>query len=298
MVAFRLLAERIDATQEEIAAWVFFGPESGGLDGYIRIHDGDDDLANFRQFSFSEFEGEHDYRTPLTQSWFLRRAIEEFNPPENERYLTGPALLQRWRNVPGTSAAAYIRAKIEESTLMDFHPTCGGTQAAYQDDLELPPFEEALFSMEHIINIENEEFPGGLIEHIQTAEAPEVPVELPMVKLEQADSVEGFELSTSNKTGVFPFPPEKKDDWYLAIVEAVNALSVQLGRMPNMQETWTQLRNEPPVAFGVTHGKKGREFALLLDGDKTLTKSALRERWKRYTTGPLKREGLGSDQQL
>jgi hypothetical protein len=37
--AMRLLAERIGATPEEMAAWIFYGPEMGGLEAYEDIFD-------------------------------------------------------------------------------------------------------------------------------------------------------------------------------------------------------------------------------------------------------------------
>ena len=76
-------------------------------------------------FSFAYHCLCEDYISPLMACWFLQDDINRFEPAE--RYITGAALIKRWKKLPGLRPEAFIRAKIAESRLQDIHPTFGGT---------------------------------------------------------------------------------------------------------------------------------------------------------------------------
>jgi hypothetical protein len=61
--------------------------------------------------------------------------------------------------MPGIDAVAFIRAKISESRLSDFHPTFGLTQGSNLDD-DFPAVAHGLFGLAEIQAIEAEDFAG------------------------------------------------------------------------------------------------------------------------------------------
>jgi len=63
--AFQILNSRLNTTPEEIAAWIWFGPENGGLSAY-QIPD---EAGDARQFYFSEDKGT-DYLSQMMACWF------------------------------------------------------------------------------------------------------------------------------------------------------------------------------------------------------------------------------------
>lgn len=150
VLALRALQERLDATAEELAAWIFMGPQHGGLAAYSSANE----LAPAPRFWFDESMGK-DYLGPMAACWFREQDIESFEPAD--RFVTGAALLTRWAEPLGAAAAGFIQAKIQESRLIDLHPTFGGTRADTADD-SLPALEEGLFVLAHVAAIESAEF--------------------------------------------------------------------------------------------------------------------------------------------
>src|SRR4051794_20390454 len=101
--AMRLLQERIDVTPEDMAAWVFYGPEMGGLEAYLDVS------ACARVFNYwlclnSLLKGHTDYVLPLMHCWFLRKDIENFNPVD--RYIAGKELIEHWSKQSGIQPIA------------------------------------------------------------------------------------------------------------------------------------------------------------------------------------------------
>jgi hypothetical protein len=157
-VAMRALAERLQATPEELAAWIWFGPEDGGLAAYTDANE----LSDPPRFYYSY--GYHDYIAPLMACWFRHDDIMRFVP--QERFMTGKQLMDRWSKVPYLRVESYISAKIGEGMLMDFHPVTGSTQWTVED---APPREIALFLKSHVENVEREE--GISLEFAQSSMA-------------------------------------------------------------------------------------------------------------------------------
>lgn len=149
--ALRRLEERLGATPEELAAWIFMGPEKGGIAAYRNANE----LNPPPRFYFAHYMGE-DYLGPMMGCWFLAEDVHHFSPVD--RYMTGQALIERWSAQAGIVPKAFIQAKIEESRLIDLHPTYGGTRGTISEDDTFPPLEAGLFVLAHVEGIELEDF--------------------------------------------------------------------------------------------------------------------------------------------
>ena len=150
--AIKILSDKWNAVPEELAAWIFLGPEAGGIEAFRNANEMNPPL----DFSFAYFHGCEDYLSPLMTCWFRQDDIDRFEPAD--RYVTGEALIERWCNLPGGRPEAFIRAKIAESRLLDMHPIFGGTEATFgNDNVQFPPLSAGLFAMSHIMQIETED---------------------------------------------------------------------------------------------------------------------------------------------
>lgn len=287
LAAFRLLAERLGATEEEIAAWIFFH-KNGGLTAYEIGRDDSDDSRLL--FNFSHDNHGNDYRAPLATCWFLRQEIEQFDPID--RYITGQELLERWSRIPGTSARAFIVAKILESTLMDFHPTYGGTSASDPTDGDAPPLEDGLFELSRISAIEEDEGIEPLIKleehdaHLveQSLSAGNGGEFVPANNAVGESILELVEedIGPGKSGGLLPNPPERINEWY----EAIEAMSLDFftrnGRLPDVHEAWAALWDDPPKKFQIERGQKFGKPVLILHDD-VLDRRNFKDRYKRYT---------------
>lgn len=149
--ALNILQERWNATPDELAAWIFQGPEAGGIAAYCNANELDPPPRFYFAYNLSE-----DYLSSLMGCWFLQGDIEQFAP--TERYITGLALIERWGKVPGVRPEAFIRAKIAESRLWDMHPAFGHTEATFSGGhVQLPPLSAGLFAVSHVERIEVED---------------------------------------------------------------------------------------------------------------------------------------------
>lgn len=151
-LALKLLAERHNATAHELAGWVFAGPEDGGLCAYLNANE----LDPPPRFYFDILScDDYDYLVPLMPCWFREADILNFEP--KDRFVTGADLMKRWSSCVGIVPEAFIRAKIEESRLLDIHPIYGGTQGMHPEDTSYPPLELALFLQSHVDAVEIED---------------------------------------------------------------------------------------------------------------------------------------------
>ncbi len=149
--AMKILREKWQAKPEELAVWILLGTESGGITAY---HDANQ-LSPPPQFGFAYYTGCEDYMSPLMSCWFRQDDIDRFVP--NDRYITGAELIDRWSAHPGLQPRAFINAKINESRLIDLHPTFGGTRGTFDEQENFPPLEAGLFAISHIEQIEAED---------------------------------------------------------------------------------------------------------------------------------------------
>jgi hypothetical protein len=97
-----------------------------------------------------------DYLAPMMGCWFMVEDVERFSPAD--RYMTGKALIERWSTQAGIVPKAFIQAKIEESRLIDLHPTYGGTRGTISEDDTFPPLEAGLFLLAQVEAVEAEDF--------------------------------------------------------------------------------------------------------------------------------------------
>lgn len=164
--ALKSLSDRLTATPEELAAWVWMGPKHGGLAAYKNANE----LAPPPRFHYDDGFGDNgdnfDYLRPLMACWFGADDIASFQPAD--RFITGKTLIERWKALPGIHAEAFIRAKIAESRLNDLHPIYGGTQGTSPNDEAFPPLESALFVLSEVEAIENEDFGTTISSEIAT----------------------------------------------------------------------------------------------------------------------------------
>lgn len=196
LMAMKLLAERLRATPEEMAAWIMMGPKQRliemrnatheentpwyrrpspeemaeldrldrmgkdcGLAAYLNANEFVDPPLKFHYSFGSGNENDFDYLSPLMACWFLEDDITRFDPAE--RYITGKALIERWRVQQHIKTEAlteaFIRAKITESRLTDAHPICGLTQGSNPQNPTSPPMASALFALSDVKAIEVED---------------------------------------------------------------------------------------------------------------------------------------------
>jgi len=149
--ALRKLEQQLpNPTTEELAAWIFIGQEHGGIAAYRNANQ----FNPAPRFYFAHVMGE-DYLAPMMACWFLKNDIQNFNP--TDRYITGKALIERWGKQSGVKAVAFIQAKIQESRLIDLHPTFGVTRGTEPEDDTFPPLEAGLFSWTDVQRIEAED---------------------------------------------------------------------------------------------------------------------------------------------
>lgn len=146
------LAQRLGATPEELAAWVYAGPKDGGITAYLNANE----LDPPPRFHYTTGSDNQDYVAPLMACWFRADEIDQFEPAE--RYITGHALIARWGKHPGLHAVAFIHAKIAESRLLDIHPIYGGTQGTFSEHADFPLLTTGLFVLSHVEKIEVEDF--------------------------------------------------------------------------------------------------------------------------------------------
>jgi hypothetical protein len=153
LVAQKLLTERIGATLDELAGWIWLGPNDGGIAAYLNANELDPPPRFF--YSVPEGQG-HDYLAPLMACWFREDDVVNFEP--TDRFITGRALIERWSKHPAIRPEAYIRAKIRELSLVDIHPIFGGTQGTFSSEDFFPPIEAGLFVLSDVEEIEASEF--------------------------------------------------------------------------------------------------------------------------------------------
>jgi hypothetical protein len=155
--ALAQLRGRLNATPEELAAWIFMGPKVDGLAAFLNANELDPPPRfHFPLGNPTRLGEDHDYLAPMMACWFRVDEIERFQP--TERYMVGRDLIARWSKVSGIDSAAYIRAKIQESRLLDAHPIYGGTRGTFPDDEGFPPMELGLFRVSDIEAVESEDF--------------------------------------------------------------------------------------------------------------------------------------------
>ncbi len=153
--AMALLTKRLNATPEELAAWVFADGSDGGLDAFRNANELDPPPP-FDYCQCIASENNFDYLSPLMGCWFREEDIAHFEPAN--RYITGKALIERWNQYPEIQPYAFICAKIRESRLQDMHPIQGLSQGTNPNDSTSPPLEIALFEVGDVEDIEADDF--------------------------------------------------------------------------------------------------------------------------------------------
>lgn len=187
--AMQQLVQRLGASPEELAAWIWIGPKDGGIAAYMNANE----LDPPPRFSYSYFVGTSDYIAPLMACWFKADDVEQFDPAD--RYIVGAALIERWNKQPGLHAEAFIQAKIAESRLLDIHPIYGGTRGTFSEQsADWPGLDSGLFALAQVEAIEAEDFEAA-IETDGLAKADEI---APSITQEEAVEVGSPEWRQQN----------------------------------------------------------------------------------------------------
>ncbi len=190
--ARKFLAEKLGATPQEIAMWVWLGDDvepvagtkSSGLRAYRNAaqcthvpvpgdRDTDDlddagvavrDRAIPERFHFSDWlvATSTDYQLELLGAYFLRSDLEAFDP--EERYIGYDDLRTRWaKHLPEAEAVALIRELAKsDADLPTYHPITGGALSerivgVSEEDLRgllLPAIDTCIFSMNDVESVE------------------------------------------------------------------------------------------------------------------------------------------------
>jgi len=258
--AIKQLDKRLNATHEELAAWIWLASGEGceGLKAYLNANEIDPPEDFFYEYD----EVDHDYLGPLMYCWFRAIDIADFTP--SERFITGNELIKRW-SAAGIQPEDYIRARIAESRLVEIHPITGGSQGRFPENDGFPPLGTGLFTLSSVEGIEAEEpciKNDTLCKHQPAEPRPDIGTSSP------------FKCITN--------PPSNTNDWFLAIRDMSIDFHKQNGRCPNETEAWSQLYQSPPASYGITAGKDKGEESVFMNGG-SLGRRAFLGRWRRYT---------------
>lgn len=150
--ALQMLTQRLQATADELAAWVFLGPGCGGLSAFLDAQDGDP-----LPFSFALFDLDHDltdYLSPLMATWYDAGEVAAFQP--QDRFITARALIQRWSERAGLVPKPFVLAKVREERLREVHPMVGLSEASSPNHAHAP-MESTLFYLADVLTIEQQD---------------------------------------------------------------------------------------------------------------------------------------------
>lgn len=152
--AFNLLSDRLSASPEELAAWIWFGPQEGGIAAYMNANE----LSPPPRFHFDI--SDLDCVSSIQGAWLKAEDVDNFQP--DYRFITGGELIKRWSGRPEIKLEAFIRAKISESRLLDIHPATGLTRWSEPENESFPPLESALFFLSDVKLVEKSHFGATL----------------------------------------------------------------------------------------------------------------------------------------
>jgi hypothetical protein len=226
--AMKILRKKWQATPEELAIWIFLGPETGGIAAYLNANE----LNPAPRFFIGACQCE-DYLSQLMSCWFQLDDVDRFEPAD--RYITGRELIERWGKHPDLLPEAFIRAKIAESRLGDLHPTFGGTQGTFDEHLDFPSLAAGLFALSEIEQIEAED------------------LDIPRV-LSNAD-VESAQYSPSDKGGRPKGPlAEAVEKAYFHFRDKGDVTILQPGNIRSFLRNFKSLINDEAQSDGFGNG--------------------------------------------
>ena len=247
--AMARFAERLKASPEELAVWIFMWPEDpGGLPAYTNANERDPpDEFNFDQYSGDDPDC-RDYLSHLMECWFREQDTLNFSP--TRRFITCAELIERWSGHPKIQPEAFIRAKIMESRLLDVHPVSGLTQGSMSGDEWYPPMSDGAFELSKIEAIEKEDFDfakGGNSETTANGQAgrdntPDanlggatIRAEIRESRLLDVHSVSG--LTQGSMSGDEWHPPMSDGSFELSKIEAIEKEDFDFAKGGNSETT-------------------------------------------------------------
>lgn len=175
--AKQILAQRLGATPEEIAVWVWYGPEHGG--GLVAYADSTpapcckadvcpdyqrDRCATLspRRFHFPDSGSVAKDVTPanlLADCYFQKTAVVAFAPDRVGRFISWSQLFERWKmfGLSDDEIRRKVVGRIECGELIDHMPIYGCTQLSGHTDAA---GEGAMFEVEQVEAIQARDFAG------------------------------------------------------------------------------------------------------------------------------------------
>jgi hypothetical protein len=147
--AAELLRIKLNATPEEIAAWIWIDMPDPNTSGLQAFRNGNEPGATER-FRFPGQMGA-DYLAALMACWFREVDVQTFSP--THRFITGSQLIDRWSGNPNLHPEGFIDAKIREARLTCTHPTLDVTIDDCEDE-HYVPLRNRLFLLEDVERIE------------------------------------------------------------------------------------------------------------------------------------------------
>ncbi|MCX7178621.1 MAG: hypothetical protein NTX56_07555 [Proteobacteria bacterium] len=183
-IAKTMLADSLSATAEEVAMWAWLGPSCGGLapfadnvpPGFRQAEIGSKSEIPHHAFDAAINEDElsppllyppdpsevginDTWATWLTNAYFQKTEIDEFDPTTAGRFISWSALAKRWqeRGLSENESWDKVCGKIRNDELMDMAPIFGGTEL---DKEAGAPKNWVMFPLEQIEAIEAQDFPN------------------------------------------------------------------------------------------------------------------------------------------
>jgi len=251
--AIAALRDRIEATDREIACWIFFDQ----IKAYGHVHEfhvpPEINLAGLALTDWPNASKENPpFVTTLEGVFFLIADVNDFNPPA--RYIAYADLLRRWmpHRESKESTANFILSRIHQSRLHDFSPGLGETELSrvffpsLPDDWARPrpPAEWAMFDLAEVEAIEASDFPGIS----QSAAAPQ----------------QNHGVANKPKKP----PRTKQRDQELEIVKIIKQLGYEPMKLPKSPNGHSGVRNEVFNRLKIADGQLFRSlktFALAWD---------------------------------
>lgn len=161
--AREILKQRLGASSQEIAIWVWMGKSCGEIDGY-RDAPQYDAPPKFHFPPFESFDARFDYVSEMMHCYFRRGDLEAFSP--SDRYLTYPQLVERWRTrLTEQEIVALIKAEGATGELTGVHPLTGAVQGAGYPIGEkgIPTLDDGMFCLAHIEAVEQRVFRNAAV---------------------------------------------------------------------------------------------------------------------------------------
>lgn len=149
VAACNRLRVRLGAKPYELACWVVYGAELGGLRAFRNANE----PRAMSPFTFDSLgPAPAPMMEQIAEAWFLGSDLDTFDPGE-VRFISLPELLARWEGAaPGTPPRALIDAEIEASSLIPVDPDTDPSSPDLAVEERRPIL--TVFDLKHVLGCE------------------------------------------------------------------------------------------------------------------------------------------------